>query len=539
MLSLRVLHIVAGLPLGGGISQSVPRLCESLCAYDCEVTLASTGIEGCVSSAAISAQSGGVSLHLYKPSAFKALCLSWEMLRGLPLLVKTSDIVHVHSQWTFPVWWGCYLAVKYNKPLVITPRGCLAPERLKISAIKKKIAGWLFDRRFLRRASVIHATCEAEAGAILRYIAPFSGSQRLSRHYASGLSRDDYCDHKVVAMTRLKGRLRRWFGLRNAAEPQIVVVPNGVDLESFDAVPADREFVDASWPVCKGKRIALFLSRLDPIKDLESLITAWEAVFRAGGAGLSGDGYCGHLVVAMTRLKGEQASSTCPTVGGEWVLVIAGSGDAGYERRLRQQVEKAGIGESVKFIGSVFGEAKVKLMKAAGFFVLPTKNENFGIVVAESLACGVPVITTKGAPWAELLGSSGRRPVGAGLSGDGYYDHSVVAMTRLKGRLRRWFGLLSGLNASQGGSGLSCVEEPTGSSSFILQPSSFAASGRSGWWVDVEVESLAEALAEAMALSDEERRVMGANGRRIVEQKYQWGAVAKQMRECYATASLV
>jgi glycosyltransferase involved in cell wall biosynthesis len=57
---------------------------------------------------------------------------------------------------------------------------------------------------------------------------------------------------------------------------------------------------------------------------------------------------------------------------------------------------------SVVFAGAVAGAQKAALYRDADLFVLPTFSENFGLVVAEALSYGVPVITTRGAPWADL-----------------------------------------------------------------------------------------------------------------------------------------
>lgn len=54
-----------------------------------------------------------------------------------------------------------------------------------------------------------------------------------------------------------------------------------------------------------------------------------------------------------------------------------------------------------------------------------------------------------------------------------------------------------------------------------------------GWWIDIGVEPLVNALKEAMSLSDEERSAMGARGRKLVEEKYTWKAVVKAMVKGY------
>lgn len=56
---------------------------------------------------------------------------------------------------------------------------------------------------------------------------------------------------------------------------------------------------------------------------------------------------------------------------------------------------------------------------------------------------------------------------------------------------------------------------------------------RCGWWIDIGVEPLVEALQRAMSLTDEERRQMGERGRQLVEGKYTWEAVVDKMIEGY------
>lgn len=200
----------------------------------------------------------------------------------------------------------------------------------------------------------------------------------------------------------------------------VALIPNGVDLvpprAGIGRPPEQRERV----------RSALFLSRVHPKKGLLNLVQAWARLSPRG-----------------------------------WRLRIAGPDEGGHLAEVMALARQLGIAESIDYAGEVDGERKFDTYEDADLFVLPTFSENFGVVVAEALAHGVPVITTRGAPWADLKAQ------------------------------------------------------------------------RCGWWIDIGVEPLVDALRTAMALGDEERRAMGERGREYVR-RYDWSAIARDTVAVYS-----
>ncbi len=220
----------------------------------------------------------------------------------------------------------------------------------------------------------------------------------------------------------------------------IAMIPNGVGLPpiggSVSLSASDGERVGVRWPVnsprsapSSNARTALFLSRIHPKKGLLDLVAAW------------------------AEIKKSEI--------GSWRMVIAGGDEGGHLAEVKAEIGKRKLETCFEFIGEVPDAKKWDVYRSADLFVLPTKSENFGIVIAEALACGVPVITTKGTPWEELN-------------------------THL------------------------C-----------------------GWWVEIGAKPLAQALAQAMSFSDEERREMGSRGRKLVEENYTWPAAAQKMVAVY------
>ncbi|MBN8600703.1 MAG: glycosyltransferase [Planctomycetes bacterium] len=91
-----------------------------------------------------------------------------------------------------------------------------------------------------------------------------------------------------------------------------------------------------------------------------------------------------------------------------WELTIAGSGSADYEKQLVQLAKQLEIDDRVRFIGSVQGRQKWDVFGEADVFVLPSLQENFGIVVIEALSVEIPVIISTNVGLAQdLMGQRG------------------------------------------------------------------------------------------------------------------------------------
>ena len=164
-----------------------------------------------------------------------------------------------------------------------------------------------------------------------------------------------------IATGEAEARSLQYLGLR----VPIAIVPNGVD------VPEERPSSVASESekaLRNGReRTALFLGRIYPIKGLPMLIEAW----------------------ARVRPDG-------------WLLRIAGPDEAGHQKQVERAVSAAGLGEVVSFTGPIEPQMRTSAYLDADLFVLPTHSESFGMVVAEALAHGLPVLTTTRAPWSLL-----------------------------------------------------------------------------------------------------------------------------------------
>ncbi len=410
--AMKILHVITGLQKAAGTSVFCGEVCNGLAAAGHDVTIAV-------------ADSTRTDCYPLDPR-IRLISISSLLTHPSSLLTHPS-IIHIHALWSPILHKVSNWAHRNKMPVVWSPHGMLTPWAMNNKKWKKRLGWWLYQRKDLARADLLHATAESEVEDIRRM----------------GLK------NKVMVAplgVNIGGRIE---GVINHVEQVEHVEVGSENVEMWKCGNEETANNQLDERV-DGKKILLFVSRVQRKKGLVNLARAW------------------------ANLKKESSTrSTCSTRLNSWKVRIVGPDQEGHTQEVKAECERLGILDDWEFVGPKFGDELQSEYANANLFVLPTYSENFGSVVIESLAHGVPVITTKGTPWYELEG----------------YTNSKLQTLNSK---------------------LKC-----------------------GWWIDIGVEPLVNALQEAMSLTGEERIFMGERGRKLVEEKYTWGAVVKTILKGY------
>lgn len=256
------------------------------------------------------------------------------------------DALVVHGIWQHHGLVVRGAAKRAGKPYFVRPAGMLDIYFKRAHPLKhlKKLAYWPIESAILRDAAAVLFTSEEE-------------------------KRNAYASFDLVCRP--------------------FVVPLGVDLPPTN--DQDLQDFHTQFPETRGKRILLFLGRVDPKKGVDLLVQAFAGHAREGRH-----------------------------------LVIAGPADEGaYTRRIRDMIRDAAIENSVSFTGLLTGSLKNGAFAAAETFILPSHQENFGMAVAEALGHGLPVLlSNKVNIWREVEDD------GAGLIAADTIDGTCTLLNR-------------------------------------------------------------------------------------------------------------
>jgi glycosyltransferase involved in cell wall biosynthesis len=312
---MKVLQVIPSIsPVHGGPSRAIVDMECALATRGIEVTTVTTNDDG--NSRKLPVPCGEPIATTYATRwYFPRTTVFFKVSLGLGLWLKENissfDLVHAHALFSFAPVAAAVLARRADVPYVLRPLGVLARYGMsQHHPVLKRLSFDFIERGLIESASAVHFTSRAE---------------------------------QVEA---------EMLGLKCNG----VVVPLGIDLDQSAKRAMPRQKSDPFN--------LLFLSRIDPKKNLEALLKAT------------------HLVSSKKKY--------------DLTLNIAGTGDPRYIDRLKALAHNLGIGDHVKWLGYVDGDRKKDVLTAASGFVLPSYSENFGIAVVEALAAGLPCLVSCG-----------------------------------------------------------------------------------------------------------------------------------------------
>jgi len=146
--------------------------------------------------------------------------------------------------------------------------------------------------------------------------------------------------------------------LKKYCKKDIIVIPNGIDLEKFKGF--SKQAVRDKFKIHFNKKVILFVGNLRSVKGID------------------------YLIGAMNSIKEKVP---------EAVLLLVGDGE--QKKELEEMVKHLNLEENIIFSGKVLNKYIPEYMSASDIFVLPSLSEGFPMVILEAMASGLPIVATK------------------------------------------------------------------------------------------------------------------------------------------------
>ena len=301
----------------GGPSRVVQELARSIGQKDISVDVITTNANGASKLDVQTRQwieQDGYRIQYFDCIHYYDSIFSFSLCQWLVKQVSAYDVVHTHSLFA-PTMSFVHWLCRYSKiPYIVTPHGMLEPWALSYKASKKKLYYQHLEAPSLATASAIHVLNRRESSQV----------------EALGFS-------------------------------QTEVVHNGVRRCNFTTLPDSTSFYQR-FPETKGKKIVLFLGRVDPKKGLDLLAIAFAKV---------------HQNLPETH------------------LVIAGPDSIDFLSTVQRYFFEAGCLPAVTFTGMLSGSLKYAALATASAYVAPSYSEGFSISILEGMASGLPCVITR------------------------------------------------------------------------------------------------------------------------------------------------
>jgi glycosyltransferase involved in cell wall biosynthesis len=318
---MKVLHVIPSLsPTQGGPSFALPLMERALAGSGVVITVVTTDDDGPGRHAPVPLAQPvktDYSTRWYFPRQTGFYKVSLPLRRWLKINVRRFDLIHIHALFSYSSTVAARAARRQGIPYLIRPLGVLNRWGMENRRqFLKSLSFRFIEKPILRHAAAMHYTSLAE--------------QREAE--------------------------------QAGATAPAAVIPLGIDTAEFQNLPGPERFLN-QFPQARGKKLVLFLSRLDAKKGLDLLLPAF------------------------AEIKRRQP---------EAMLVLVGNGAEDFTRGLHALAARLGLTDDILWPGFLAGAEKLSALSAAAVFVLPSYSENFGIALVEALAAGLPCVTTTG-----------------------------------------------------------------------------------------------------------------------------------------------